>query len=163
MEEPLTEWLEEVVSTTSAGSGQLADLSLWLPQGGSYPARLSALIGNGRFPIMPDTHHLDLQVCGPLMTSHVRRFTADTGHGGEAVIPLPDPDFLLRRTSWTDLGMVAADVDVWSESNDPVGEVGSWSRQPVALLLICGVSSRSPGRGRGAALSRSACPRRPSP
>jgi hypothetical protein len=124
MEEPLTEWLEEVASTTPAGSGRPADLTVWLPQGAAVPPRLGALTGGGRFRLMPEPHDLDRRVCGPLGTSHVRRFTADTGQGGEAVIPLPVLDFLPRRASWTDLSMVAADIDVWSEANDPVGEAG---------------------------------------
>ena len=67
---------------------------------------------------------MDLHGCGPLMTSHVRRFTADTGQSGEAEIPLPVLDFLPRRASWTDLGMVAADIEVRSESPDPAGDTG---------------------------------------
>ena len=63
---------------------------------------------------MPEPHDLDLHACGPLMTSHVRRFAADIGQAGEAVITLPVLDFLPRRASWTDLGMVAADIDVRS-------------------------------------------------
>jgi hypothetical protein len=52
------------------------------------------------------------------------RFTVDTGQVGEAEIPLPVLDFLPRRTSWTDLGMVAADIEVRSESSDPAGGTG---------------------------------------
>ncbi len=125
LEQPLSDWLEKVASATPAGSGRPADLSLWLPPGAAaIPPRLSALVGDGRFQLMPEAHDLDLRVSGPLMTSHVRRFTLDTGRGGEAVIPLPVLDFLPRRASWTDLGMVAANIDVWQESNDPVGETG---------------------------------------
>ena len=58
------------------------------------------------------------------MTSHVRRFTADTGQSGETEIPLPVLDFLPHRASWTDLGMVAADIEVRSESPDPAGATG---------------------------------------
>ena len=73
---------------------------------------------------MPQPHHVDLHACGPLLTSHVRRFSADTGQAGEAVITLPALDFLPRRPSWTDLGMVAADIEVWAEPPDPAGETG---------------------------------------
>ena len=37
---------------------------------------------------------------------------------------LPVLDFLPRRASWTDLGMVAADIEVRSESPDPAGATG---------------------------------------
>ena len=122
MEEPLTQWLEEVASATPAVPGRLPDLSVWLPHGDTISPRLSALIGTDRFQLMPEPHDLDLRASGPLMTNHVRRFTADIGQAGEAVIPLPALDFLPRRASWTDLGMVAADIDVWSEAPDPAGE-----------------------------------------
>jgi len=99
-------------------------LSVWLPCGGGILPRLSALTEDGRFRVMPEAHDMDLHACGPLMTSHVRRFTVDTGQSGEAEIPLPVLDFLPRRASWTDLGMVAADIEVRSESPNPAGDTG---------------------------------------
>lgn len=122
LEPPLSKWLEEMASATPPRPGQPPHLPLWLSPNIDVPPRLRALVGDGRFLPMPEAHRLDLRVCRPLMTSHVRRFTLDTGRGGEAVIPLPVLDFLPRRTSWTDLGIVAADIDVWQEVNDPVGE-----------------------------------------
>jgi hypothetical protein len=79
---------------------------------------------DGRFQVMLEAQDMDLHGCGPLMTSHVRRFTADTGQSGEAEIPLPVLDFLPRRPAWTDLGMVAADIEVRPESPDPAGDTG---------------------------------------
>ncbi|HUY51005.1 MAG TPA: hypothetical protein VMV92_35755 [Streptosporangiaceae bacterium] len=121
MEEPFTQWLEEVASVTPEVPGQLPGLSVWLPAGAEIPPRLSALTSNGRFRLLPEPHDLDLSMCGQLTTNHVRRFRTDTGQAGEAVIALPVLDFLPRRASWTDLGMVAADIDIWSESPDPAG------------------------------------------
>ena len=40
------------------------------------------------------------------------------------MITLPALDFLPRRPSWTDLGMVAADIEVWTEPPQPSGEAG---------------------------------------
>jgi hypothetical protein len=124
LEEPLRQWLEQVVSAAPAVAGPLPDLSVWLPSGDDLPPRLSGLAGDGRFRLLLQSHDLDSHACGPLMTSHVRRFAADVGQAGEAVISLPVLDFLPRRASWTDLGMVAADIDVRSESPDPAGETG---------------------------------------
>jgi hypothetical protein len=125
LEESLRQWLEQVASEQPAGSGQLPRLSVWLRDGDSVPARLSALTDDGRFRVMPEAaQNMDLHGCGPLMTSHVRRFTADTGQAREAEIPLPALDFLPRRASWTDLGVVAADIEVSSQSPDPAGGTG---------------------------------------
>ena len=59
MEEPLTQWLEEVASATPAVPGRLPDLSVWLPRGDTISPRLSALIGTDRFQLMPEPHDLD--------------------------------------------------------------------------------------------------------
>jgi predicted Zn finger-like uncharacterized protein len=123
LEEPLRQWLDQVASGASPESG-LPRLSVWLPSGAEIPPRLSAMAEDGRFRVMREAQDLDLHGCGPLMTSHVRRFTTDTGQSGEAEIPLPVLDFLPRRPSWTDLGMVAADIEVSSESPDPAGDTG---------------------------------------
>ncbi len=123
LEEPLRQWLDQVASATSPESGR-PRLSVWLPRGAGIPPRVSALTEDGRFRVMPEAQDMDLHGCGPLMTSHVRRFTADTSQSGEAEIPLPVLDFLPRRASWTDLGMVAADIEVRSESADLAGDTG---------------------------------------
>ena len=123
LEEPLRQWLEKVETEASPESGR-PRLSVWLPHGAGIPPRLSALTENDRFRVMSETQDMNLHACGPLMTSHVRRFTVDTGQAGEAEIPLPVLDFLPRRTSWTDLGMVAGDIEVRSESPDPAGGTG---------------------------------------
>lgn len=128
LEEPLRQWLDETASAPTGAPGVLPGLPVWLPPGEDVPPplppRLSALVGTSRFWLMPQPHHVDPHACGPLMTSHVRRFSADTGRAGEAVIALPALDFLPRRPSWTDLGMVAADIEVWTEPPDPGGETG---------------------------------------
>ena len=123
LEEPLRQWLDKAASEASPESGR-PRLSVWLPHGAGIPPRLNALTEDGRFRIMPEPHDMDLHACGPLMTSHVRRFTVDTGQSGEAEIPLPVLDFLPRRASWTDLGMVAADIEVSSVAPDPAGDTG---------------------------------------
>lgn len=123
LELPLRQWLDQVVSEAPPESGQ-PRLSVWLPRGAGIPPRLGALTEDGRFRVMPEAQDMDLHDCGPLMTSHVRRFTVDMSRSGEAEIPLPVLDFLPRRASWTDLGMVAADIEVRSESPDPAGDTG---------------------------------------
>jgi hypothetical protein len=123
LEEPLRQWLDQVASEASPESGR-PRLSVWLPRGAGIPARLSELLDNGRFRVMPEAQDMDLHGCGPLMTSHVRRFTADTSQSGETEIPLPILDFLPRRASWSDPGMVAADIEVRSESPDLAGDTG---------------------------------------
>jgi hypothetical protein len=131
LEEPLRQWLDETASRPLDGGGLLPGLPVWLPAREDsppsftvppLPPRLAGAIDASRFRLMPQPHHVDLHACGPLLTSHVRRFSVDTGHGGEAVIPLPALDFLPRRASWTDLGMVAADIEIWTEPPDPLGE-----------------------------------------
>ncbi len=135
LEEPLKQWLDEAASAPQGDSGLAPGLAVWLPlqlEEGSplspmappMPSRLGELIGSGRFRLMPQPHDVHPHACGPLITTHVRRFSADTGRAGEAVIPLPALDFLPRRPSWTDLGMVAADIQVRSEPPDPSGESG---------------------------------------
>jgi hypothetical protein len=123
LEAPLRQWLDQMASEALPESGQ-PRLSVWLLCGGGIPPRLSALTEDGRFRVMSEAQDMDLHACGPLMTSHVRRFTVDTGQSGEAEIPLPVLDFLPRKASWTDLGMVAADIEVRSESPDPAGDTG---------------------------------------
>lgn len=123
LEEPLRQWLDQMASEARPASGQ-PSLSVWLPRGAGIPPRLSALTDDGRFRVMPEALDMDLHGCGPLMTRHVRRFTADTGRSEEADVPIPVLDFLPRRASWTDLGMVAADIEVRSESPDPAGDTG---------------------------------------
>jgi hypothetical protein len=123
LEAPLRQWLEKVASEASPASG-LPRLSVWLPPGAGALPRLDALTEDGRFRIMPEAQNMDLHGCGPLMTTHVRRFTADTGRSGEAEIPLPALDFLPRRASWTNLGLVAADIEISSESPDSAGDTG---------------------------------------
>lgn len=122
LEEPLTQWLDTADSVPSAAAGRVPELCLWFPPVDAPTPRLDALIDSSRFRLMSQPHQVDLHACGPLMTSHVRRFTADTGQSGEAVISLPVLDFLPRRATWTNLGMVAADIDIWSEPADPAGE-----------------------------------------
>lgn len=133
LEEPLRQWLDQLASEPSDAPGLPPGLAVWLPLEEDSPSspmpppmppRLGELVGTGRFRLMPQPHEVHPHACGPLITSHVRRFSADTGRAGEAVIPLPSLDFLPRRPSWTDLGMVAADVQVWSEPHDPSGEAG---------------------------------------
>jgi hypothetical protein len=128
LEEPLRHWLDELASIPPDASGLPPRLVVWVPpEEGSppvtpaVPSRLCALIGTGRFRLMPQPHEVQPHACGPLITRHVRRFSADTGRSGEAVIPLPALDFLPRRPSWTDLGMVAADIQVRAEPADPSG------------------------------------------
>lgn len=132
LEEPLRQWLDQLASAPPDAPGLIPGLCVWLPPWAivpplvwpSIPTHLSALLDASRFRLMPQPHHLDVHGCGPLTTNHVRRFSADTSRTGEAVIPLPVLDFLPRRPSWTDLGMVAADIEVWTEPADPSGETG---------------------------------------
>jgi hypothetical protein len=130
LEEPLGQWLDQIASAPPDVPGFPPGLAVWLPPESitppfaipPMPPRLGALLGDGRFRLMPQLHHIDTYACAPLSTNHVRRFSADTGRVGEAVVTLPILDFLPRRPSWTDLGMVAADIDVWTEPPDPGGE-----------------------------------------
>ena len=122
LKDPLTQWLDKAASVPSAAAGRLPELCLWLPPLDALPPRLDALIDSSRFRLTPQSHQVNLHACGPLMTSHVRRFAADISQSGEALISLPVLDFLPRRATWTDLGTVAADIDVWSESTDPAGD-----------------------------------------
>jgi len=132
LEGPLRQWLDQIASERPDTPGLLPGLLVWLPPEAivpplvipSIPPQLSALLDASRFRLMPQLHDLDTNACGPLTTSHVRRFSADTSRTGEAVITLPVLDFLPRRPSWTDLGMVAADIEVWTEPTDPNGETG---------------------------------------
>jgi hypothetical protein len=133
LEEPLRQWLDEAASVPPGASGLAPGMAVWLPDGeGSLPSplapplppRLGSLIGSDRFRLMPQPHYVHPHACGPLMTRHVRRFAADTGRAGDAIIPLPVLDFLPRRASWTDLGMVAADIEVQTEPHDPSGTAG---------------------------------------
>jgi hypothetical protein len=121
----LAGWLAGLGSAPHGERVTPGELLVWLPGDGLVPPRLSALISDGRFRPISQPHDLDLHLCGPLMTNHVRRFTAEVGRTGEAILPLPGLDFLPRRTSWTDLGMVAADIDVGQEANDPFGEAAA--------------------------------------
>ena len=97
LEEPLRQWLDETASAPAGAPGLLPGLPVWFPPGENVPPplppRLSALVGTSRFRLMPQPQHVDPHACGPLMTSHVRRFSADTGRAGEAVITLPGPRF----------------------------------------------------------------------
>ena len=124
LEEPLRQWLDEVTSGRQGfrpAAWPVRVASAREPPTPCAPAQPAGSDGD-RFRLMPQPHYVDPHACGPLMTSHVRRFAADTGQAGDAVIPLPVLDFLPRRTSWTDLGMVAADIEVWSEPPDPAGD-----------------------------------------
>jgi hypothetical protein len=118
LESSLMTWISDIAEATQASADHPIDFSLWLPNPAVMPERLKSLETDDRFRLMIDSHRLDLHNCGPIFTTHERHFAVDVDPSrGDAAIPVPPLDFLPRRSSWTNLGMVAADIDIWTESN----------------------------------------------
>jgi hypothetical protein len=119
----LSAWLEELAQRTNASTEHPTELSLWLSDPSRPAAVLQPFVNAGPWRVLLDAHRIDLHSCGPLFTTHERRYTVEADPAsGDVSIPAPSLDFLPRRSSWRDLGMVAADIDVWTESN--LGDTG---------------------------------------
>lgn len=113
----LEEWLSDLAETSNANSEHPAEVSVWCRDPQHPPEFVSASLGADRWRLLLDYQRIDLHNCGPLLTSHERRFSLEADPArGDVLIPVPSLDFLPRRSSWRDLGLVSADIDVWTES-----------------------------------------------
>ena len=113
----LEDWLEDLAESTKADADHPAELSLWCRDPEHPAAFVEASLEADRWRCLLDYQRIDLNNCGPIVTTHERRFSLDADPArGDIPIPVPSLDFLPRRSSWRDLGMVAADIDVWTES-----------------------------------------------
>ena len=114
----LENWLAALADKTKPDAEHPAEISLWCAVPQDLVSSLGATLQGDQWRLLLDHQRIDLNTCGPLFTTHERRYALEVDPTrGDASIPIPSLDFLPRRSSWRDLGMVAADIDVWTESN----------------------------------------------
>jgi hypothetical protein len=119
---PITaSWIERIAADHGT-TREPANLSIWHNTPTPNSPRLARILRNARVRLKEDDNRLDDSCFGPMTTQHSRHFSLEFDPTrGALSVPLPALDFLPRRSSWTSLGLVAADIDVWSESGLPTG------------------------------------------
>jgi hypothetical protein len=117
--EPLLSTALERLSAEPSAAGRRPRATIWNRAPGAVPGRLADHLGD-RIEAWSSDLGLDFACFGPMSTKIRRMFRADVDpERGSASITLPQLDFLPRRSSSSDLGLVSAMIDITTESGLP--------------------------------------------
>ncbi|MFI6467379.1 hypothetical protein [Streptomyces sp. NPDC050538] len=115
------QWGEQIAAEQSSAD-RPTEFSVWCNTVSGISPGLADIVRDARIRLVESDNALDVSCFGPMATRHTRQFSIDFDPSrGEVSVPLPLLDFLPRRSSWSGLGRVAADVEVWSDSGLPTG------------------------------------------
>lgn len=132
----LAPWVAHIAAE-QASADRPTELSIWHNTARELPPALAQIVRDPRIRLLEDDNRLDASCFGPMTTRHTRHFTIDFEPSrGQLSVPLPVLDFLPRRSSWTNLGMVAADIEIWNEAGLPTGtRVTAPAARRIAAML----------------------------